>query len=167
MTLLAITLAAPWSFAVVVLGKRIENRTWTDSRLEGGAYVAIHGGKTPPPGHSFKRKAMNADVEWLATTPAWREHVGRRIEMQDYEGIVAVCKIGRVLKPNLEIHIGEQQVWRQMNQYAWELTELEILPEPVKCSGKQGLWPVTGATLEQVREQVKRGRRAELEAGAL
>lgn len=169
MTLLAITLAQPWPWAVAELLKRLENRSWTDPRLVRGMWLALHGGKTPPEGKNRRFLEMTADVRYLIRHSPGRELTPETIDDFDFrdwtqeEGIFAVCQIGRIYEPFEELEFPDalQSDWRAQNsdglndQFAWMLENLSVLKTPVKVPGKQGLWPVTGDVLEQVRAEVR------------
>ena len=167
--LLALTLAQPWPWAVCELGKLLENRSWTDPRLVPGAWLAIHGGKVPPEGENRRFLEMTADVRWLVRNSPGRHLTPETIDDFDFrdwsrdEGIVAVCQVGRIYKPFEELEFPDSFAsgWRARNesgqdaQFAWMLENLSVLKNPVKVPGKQGLWPVTGETLEQVRAEAR------------
>jgi hypothetical protein len=169
MTLLAITLAQPWPWAVAQLGKRLENRSWTDPRLTPGAWLALHGGKTPKQGKNQRFLEMTDAVRWIIGESPGLELAPETIDDFDFrdwtaeEGIFAVCQIGRIYEPfqKLELRYALQIGWRARNaqgeedQYAWMLENVHVLKSAVKVPGKQGLWPVTGDVLEQVRAEVR------------
>jgi hypothetical protein len=156
--LLAITLAQPWPWAVTTLGKKLENRYWTDKRLQPGTFIAIHGGKTPKPGLSQPYQLFEDALHWIKTeSPA---PLSRRDAFVPLEGIVAIARIDTIYKPNEGLaprHI-DQRGWRAKNiygesdQYAF-VFDVIVLPTPVKVSGSQKLWTVQGDVLEQVRAQ--------------
>jgi hypothetical protein len=160
--LLALTVAQPWPWAICELGKRLENRSWTDPRLVPGQWLAIHGGKVPPEGESQRRLEFEDSVLTIVENHSIFGVIP--ITFLEYEGIVAVCQVGRIFKPYEELEglsALKQRGWRARNesgeedQFAWMLENLSVLKSPVKVPGKQGLWPVTGDVLEQVRAEVR------------
>jgi hypothetical protein len=170
-TLLALTLAQPWPWAVLELGKRLENRTWADPYLVPGKWFAIHGGKVPPKGKNKKYLEFDEALRWLVVESPGRDLTPDSINdwtFRDFtaeEGIVAVCMLQTVYKPFHRVHPRyNQNGWRAQNaeglhdQYAWIFSNLTILENPVKVLGAQGLWAVTGAVLEQVRVEARRAR---------
>jgi hypothetical protein len=168
-TLFAITLAQPWPWAVAQLGKRLENRSWTDPRLTPGAWLALHGGKTPKESKNKRFLEMTADVRWLIRNSPGREFTPETIDDFDFrdwtaeEGIFAVCQIEQIYKPFQELEFPDSLAsgWRARNQqgeedqFAWMLENVNVFKSAVKVPGKQGLWPVTGDVLEQVRVEVR------------
>jgi hypothetical protein len=56
----AITLRHPWPWAILAMGKRIENRTWEPKGLRPGDRFAIHGGRVPRPGAARDRVRSEA-----------------------------------------------------------------------------------------------------------
>jgi hypothetical protein len=176
MTLLALTLAQPWPWAVLELGKRLENRTWSDRTAkqvcETGQWLAIHGGKVPPKGKNKKYLEFDQALRWLVLDSPGRDLTPDCIDdwtFRDFtaeEGIVAVCQIETIYKPfeGLAPRHCAQDGWRARgwedlhDQYAWIFHNLIILENPVKVPGAQGLWAVTGDVLEQVRIEARRAR---------
>jgi hypothetical protein len=167
MNLFAITLAQPWPWAVCGLGKRLENRSWTDPRLVREQWLAIHGGKMPPVGKNRRFLEFQDSLDWIETSaPSIARGYGYNtspINFLEIEGIFAVCQIETIYAPfeGLAPRHAGQKDWRARNQagefdqFAWMLENLSVLKTPVKVPGKQGLWPVTGETLEQVRAEVR------------
>lgn len=62
MPLKAITLHRPWPYAILRLGKRIENRGW-ECPLPHGAWLAIHAGKT----YDFTQSKSEVNAMTLTT----------------------------------------------------------------------------------------------------
>lgn len=128
----ALTLKHPWPWAIIKLGKRIENRTWRPV-MEIGAWYAIHGGKIP--------KADDLeDVLWQARELAWEFSNtilrGTAPTLQDalLTGIVALARHGGVVKQS-------DDPWFE-GPFGWVISELIVLPEAIPCRGAQGLWKV-------------------------
>jgi hypothetical protein len=175
MTLLALTLAQPWPWAVLELGKRLENRTWADDTVKrmcnNKSWFAIHGGKVPKAGKNAKKRNLDDDVFWIQNhSPAayqrgFLDTFSDKMGF-DFEGIVAVCQIETIYDPGQQLapRHKAQEGWRARDpdgyhgQYAWMLENLIILENPVKVPGAQGLWAVTGDVLEQVRVEARRAR---------
>lgn len=78
---MSITLHRPWPYAIVNLGKPVENRIWNCS-LEPGSLIAIHAGK------KFDKQA----AEWI------RQSIGSEVPPDGTEhptGIVAIASTVR------------------------------------------------------------------------
>ena len=144
----ALTLIQPWAYAVCHLGKTIENRTWPPPSGIVGQHLAIHAGK--------KFDEDDAD--------AIRNEFGLGVpDVVPVGAIVAVVRVAgaeRVrdeLAENLGLPAQYATRWSS-GPWCWLLADLVVLPHPVECRGKQGLWPVEGCTLDMVREEWRAGR---------
>jgi hypothetical protein len=141
----ALTLKHPWPWAICVLGKRIENRTWRPGRqLPVGEWFAIHGGKWPV--SRSDEENVYEEVYDLAI-----DH-GPDLDFEDiyadarrHSGMVAVCRFGGVVTESTD-------PWFE-GPVGWRLDGLVVLPEPVPCKGAQGLWEIPEDVLSRVREQ--------------
>lgn len=158
---LALTLWPEWTWAVAHFGKDIENRSWAPPARIIGQWLAIHAGA-----HIGGRKGDAACLEGLTDLREMAECVedergGTReggglplyselIPMIATSAIVAVVKVTGAVR-------GDPVGWYcGLPDYGWKLNSLITLPEPVKCKGAQGLWPLPPDALAQVREQVQR-----------
>lgn len=109
---MALTLRDPWASAVVDLGKRIENRTWT-TPFRGE--FAIHAGKS-----------VDVSADALA--------VGERLEQRLPSGcVVAVARLVDVVRDS-------DDEWAQEGLYHWVLDGVRRLAVPVPCVGRQSLF---------------------------
>lgn len=159
-TLRAITIWPEWLFAIIHLGKDIENRgpRW-DQRSLIGQWIALHGGKhiggIPPRSngtfHESTRDAVHdmLDMEKFARgdgeKPARLEFtltIGDILD--DARGVAALAKI--------------DAIWRGGPARGWFVGEPEIglhfervvrLQKPIPCLGQQGLWPVPRELVQQ------------------
>ncbi|MBD1918910.1 MULTISPECIES: hypothetical protein [Cyanophyceae] len=127
--LMAITLHRPWPYAVINLGKPIENRPWP-CPLKPGSFLAIHAGK----------KYDRQGARWI------RETLDLEFPLDGPEhptGIVAIARfVGNVTASDSPWFVGP---------IGWQFADVvEILP--VQCNGQQRLWRVSGDLLLAVRE---------------
>ncbi|WP_244268318.1 ASCH domain-containing protein [Paenibacillus barengoltzii] len=138
-----ITIRQPWATLIAIGDKRLETRSWrTNYRGE----LGIHAGK------QVDRKAC--ETEPIRSLLA--EHGYRTVDQLPMGAIVAVCRLNDCL-PVVQndgrtawLEAGERrleaagQEYRfgdyALGRYAWELTELRRLREPIPALGKQGLW---------------------------
>lgn len=146
----AITLLHPWPFAICYLGKDVENRGWkpTPGQLKPGQRFAIHGAATPV--GKFWRAAEEWRLEILAKhgipggTPL--------LEMvQKCQGIVATVELAWLHSAN-PYHATPacSSPWRDESGWGWCLRGLLVLPDPIPCKGRQGLWNVPPDILERL-----------------
>lgn len=159
----ALSLTQPWASLIAIGAKRIETRSW---RPDWTGPLAIHAtaqqvtlrdlaldfeplflttlGRPPalPP---------SAAVPWIvsATLP--------------YSAIVCVVElVGCVRTQDVERAPGVTFTERERvfgnyarNRWAWITRDVRRLPEPVHCSGAQGLWDLDLTTEGKVRAQMK------------
>lgn len=143
----AITLKHPWPWAVCVLNKRIENRTWEPwpKQLKIGDWLAIHGGKWPTSQNEIG--GIEDEANDLANDFKDRDFA-RNLHLADVKacsGIVAVCKFGGVVTES-------DDPWFE-GPFGWLLNDLVVLRKPVPCKGAQGLWDLPEDVLEAVRSE--------------
>lgn len=152
--MLALTLKHPWVWAVKVLGKRIENRSWHPGpRLPIGTRFAIHGGKVPAKKADVLEIACEAQIlARLYTALAPATLTPRDVILP---GIVAVVRFDGVVKES-------DDPWFQ-GPYGWQFSDVVVLPEAVPCRGAQGLWEIPEDVLEVVRLQYQTAKELTLE----
>ena len=123
--LMAITLHRPWPYAVIKLGKWIENRTWSCS-LPVGSLIAIHAGQ------QWDWKG----AEWINSPPGeprWELPP----EDEHPTGIVAIATYGGM--------VTESDSFWFTGPIGFVLKDAVELPQPVLCRGQQRLWRVSAA----------------------
>jgi hypothetical protein len=126
----AITLRNPWAHLIAHEGKDVENRVWMPSERVDA--LLIHAGKGwddphPPFAGALTASAIVAVARLAHACAAsrWTDRV--------------VCGCGR---------------WAMPGQCHWVLTEVRALPEPVECTGRQGLWRPPAGVLAAVSAQI-------------
>lgn len=153
----AITLTAPWAWAIAHAGKDVENRkTRCPSLL--GERIAIHAGVEPS-------KAI--DWEWQMADFAWMRWRGllQAEPVLTYGAIVAVTTVvgwisadGAVGVPVDSPHIGDNhRKWRSpwfTGPIGWLIHDVRALPAPVPARGKQGIWAVDADAEAAVLAQI-------------
>lgn len=171
MTLRALTLWPEWAWAICHLDKRIENRSWSPTRvgLKAGDWFAIHAGK-----YIGGRRGRPATIGGLAAVgemaanAGWRPHLFGRALMCTRLGaapssedptliptfcpssaVVAVVRLGSY-GPGLAL---DTSGWAVPGSWRWHLNEVCVLPRPVPCGGHQGLWTMPPDVLAAVSAQ--------------
>ncbi len=124
----ALTLHRPWPWAILVAGKRLENRSWYRASIR-GRVIALHAGKAwDPDGALFIDRITD-----LERPPGW-EHPA--------SAIVGACRVGTVWTKCQNVDL-DQRRWF-MGPCAWVLDEVVAFAEPIpNVRGKQGLWHLT------------------------
>lgn len=138
-----ITIRQPWATLIAIGAKRLETRSWrTNYRGE----LGIHAGK-----HMDRKACETEPIRSLLLA-----HGYSSTEQLPVGAIVAVCRLNdclSVLSNNGETAwlgggerrleaVGQEYRFGDFapGRYAWELTELRPLLEPIPALGKQGLW---------------------------
>ena len=157
----AITLWPEWSWAILNLGKDVENRCWPLPPKLIGVALALHAGRNvggQPGARAYERgcAALRQMAARAGHDPGplaeWYTHMRRDLDAQA-GAIVAVVRFGRSVR-NSASH------WAVPHEYHWPIAELFPLPHPVRCRGLQRLWPVPDEVARMIRDQVPNPRGA-------
>jgi len=126
-----LTLWQPWA-SLVGRGKHHETRSWS-TRYRGP--VAIHAGLRKPVVNELPQQASKVIDSILGH--AWPSEVPLGV-------ILAVARLTDCTRADkLKTNPVDQLLGDYSNgRWAWELSEIFILPEPVPFRGSQGLWNV-------------------------
>ena len=129
----ALTLWQPWASLIVLRHKRFETRSW---KMDGliGERIAIHAAKRSSedltPGLSYELAKFAIDP--------FRLPFGAVVGA----GVVTAFYRTEVIAPNLprpELVFGDYSPGR----WAWQIEDVEALPEPEPARGRQGIWEWT------------------------
>lgn len=148
----ALTLHAPWAWAICYLGKDIENRSWQPPATIIGERIAIHAGG-PAQWDAMYRKFRWAPVFVCANRAPLLDGAQDKVRATFKSGdvaykaerdrfcssIVATAVISKVLPPQ-DIDAG----WYIAGNYGWKLTDVQVLSQPVPIArGMLGFWNLT------------------------
>lgn len=165
-TLYALTVWPEWAHAIAYLGKPCENRTWEPGAdtVQPGDWLAIHagahiggrpGGVAEREGHeALRRTAEGAGFQSLIQGDGQVLFVDEQRKAL-YSPDLLVRKSIVALVRFRGVDQGGDGPWDHVDALQWRWTDLVVLPRPVACAGHQGLWPVFGAPLAEVREQLR------------
>lgn len=147
--MLALTLRHPWPFAILRLGKDVENRFWqpTPTQLPVGDWFAIHGGVKPASDAKLRATVGQAH----ALIQRFQPELDRKILSWNeviLTGLVAIARFDGSVADH-------PSPWfeRIDGNFAWTWSELFVLPEPIPCPGAQGLWKVPEEHVAAIRGQ--------------
>lgn len=149
----AITIWPEWVFAMMHLGKRVENRSWP-TRKHLGDTICIHAGKSigGVEGHRAARRGIRALLRVAEDAGHTRAQLDQdwdlgawiRPGLLDYRNhpdmprsaIVGIARIAnvRAAVPGAPWETGP---------YCWELEEVHRFAEPIPAPGKQGIWTLS------------------------
>lgn len=164
----AITLWPEWAWAICNLGKDVENRTWKPPRTLGiGDRFCIHAGQSIGGENTTNRDRIRNSMEnmiEISSKSNWQgSSDGHSISMKNNEKqisirkkinninkgfIVAVVTLEDILVPGYADP--SKNLWWAGGVYGWKLSGVKVLPLPVRCMGKQGLWDVETNVITKV-----------------
>lgn len=148
----ALTLTQPWATLVALGAKTIETRDWVAPDYMAGARLAIHAGK------NLKPVDGEAGLSKLCVQPPFKEALfGEGTPYRDSRDlprgavlcIVTVAACVRTEDIDFEKRL---PTWAEPapdehafgnygpGRWAWKLTEVEVLAEPIPARGMQKLW---------------------------
>lgn len=155
----ALSIWPEWAFAITHLAKRVENRGWRPPSKVIGCTIAIHagrqfGGKAARPQamrslKALKKMAMRngwteagfADVLEQARAESPSESLIPAIHTG---AIVGTAKIAQVREP-----IDERERWA-LGPLCWVLEDVRRLQAPIPCRGRQGVWNLPDAVMNEL-----------------
>lgn len=148
-----LTLWRPWLWAILHApsnAKRIENRPWKPWASIIGKHIALHGGK------KFDSEAAEHLCSMYGLHPDGNVPLGWKDE-----GIVGVARVEGFFDSERGVANWRppQTVWWS-GPYAWHLTDVVALAEPIACKGAQGLWPLGDDLERQVLRAAAHSRAA-------
>lgn len=148
----ALTLLQPWASLVATGAKTIETRSW-DTSYRGP--LAIHASKGLP---LVWKPFTGLFVEALGDACGVNEFGVLNLRALPVGVILATCTLADVIatdvsdgtgKVSEHVHHDHDQIVREMafgdfgaGRYAWLLTDVRLLPEPVPARGRLRLWNI-------------------------
>lgn len=145
--MLVISLWQPWCWSMSEGIKLIENRVWKPPASLLDQQFALHASK----------KWHEPDLVKLTQLLYDDEPRPPSKDTAVFGAVVSVCRLKAVVTS-----IEEAECFGGLNQgrfflgpYGWVVEEMQKLPEPVPCLGRQGLRPLLGDVLTEVQRQVE------------
>ncbi|WP_339189755.1 ASCH domain-containing protein [Paenibacillus sp. FSL P2-0121] len=135
----SITIIQPWATLIALREKRFETRSWaTKHRGE----LAIHAGKkidkdaceVPEIKAALARHGYTANILPTGAVVATATMVFPH-EVEEDKDCIAVLSNDEIVQGD-EIWFGDFSKGR----FAWELANVQRLPDPILAKGQQGLW---------------------------
>ncbi|MFD1772998.1 ASCH domain-containing protein [Paenibacillus rhizophilus] len=137
-----ITIWQPWATLIALGEKKFETRSWATKHRDS---IAIHAGK----------KVDKAICQKEPFRSVLAKH-GYTVNNLPTGSVVAVCRLADCLQviegcggevklesPSQSIAIGDKENAFGLfdaGRFAWELTDVRLLPKPIPAKGMQGLW---------------------------
>lgn len=136
-----LTLWQPWAFAVLHLGKRVENRPWKPWPSMIGRWFALHAAARNKPSEETWVLERIAVVSGKPAPGPGALVRGAVLGFARVSGFVEASDDPWFLGPEFE---GKKN-------YGWVLSDVVAIPQPVRCKGYYGFWPVPEDALPAVR----------------
>lgn len=148
-----LSLTQPWATLVAIGAKRIETRSWwTEYR----GPLVIHAAKAfPRVARAFADTSrfiipLRTEIEALYGQASWP--LGAIVAMAELDEIVPMAYLTDISAQ--ERAFGDYSPGR----FAWRLTDVRPLREPILATGALGVWTVSSAIAEQVKQSTLAGR---------
>lgn len=160
----ALTVTQPFASLIAGGQKRIETRSWRPSRALIGQRLAIHAGKGLSPLREFGVPGTDRGLQILCDLDRYRDPLvdaGWGTQARGMMGrpfieagrlprgaVVAICTLAQVVWIDAEFEADLARTSPRERalggyapgRFAWELVDVVALPEPVVCTGGQGVW---------------------------
>lgn len=144
--MLALSLWRPWPWAFAHVGKPVENRRWPMPRYLAGQELAMHAAlRFDEP--ALLKMREGAFGEAAQAVPA----------TQHPTGVVGVFTfVDCVPLGDIDIDDPLAVTW-SFGPWCWRVKpgSVRMLPVPIACPGRQGLWQLPRAVEEDVRRQLE------------
>lgn len=133
----ALSLTQPWASLVAMGAKQVETRSWSTT-FRGG--LVIHAAKGFPPW-----------AKDLCATAPFSQFVPDASALP-LGAIVAVCYVASVEQTELTVVDEQERAFGDYapGRWAWRLSRIRALPEPIPCRGALGLWTVPDDVAERL-----------------
>lgn len=141
----ALTIQQPWASLVATGVKKYETRCWSPPEKMLGEQIVIHAGS------GFEKTAPHL----VPLIPGLSNE--NLFELMPIGAIIAVVRIAFVWQATEAIISHEERALGNYTagNYAWRLTDLQKLPEPIPFKGQQGLWDVPRETINKIQEMIE------------
>lgn len=132
-----LTIRQPWAYAILHLGKDVENRSW---RTHYRGPLLIHAAARPA------RNRREILSEYMGRPPSERSL--RDLPIGSIVGVVDLVDCIRNSKSK----------WADPGQWHWVLKRARSM-EPVECTGRLGLWSPPTGVMKKLPKWISEGKR--------
>lgn len=141
----AITLIQPYATLIALGYKQYETRGW-QTALRGP--LAIHAGLGTP---TWARQVAEADP----IISAILARHGLTFDTLPRGRVLAVAQVGDMMRTEAFDNLGRTELAcgdYTPGRWAWELYQVQVLAEPVACSGAQSIWQVPADIAQRIEQ---------------
>jgi hypothetical protein len=143
----ALTIHEPWATLLVKGKKQFETREWQRNYR---GLLAIHSGKQSVDIEDYPLGLSEILDDSKITQDNLNNNKGKIIAIATLKEIHLMTDKFINEQSELERMIG---YW-EPGHYAWELTDIQLLSEPISARGMPGLWDVPDEIQQQISQQV-------------
>ena len=143
----ALTIHEPWASLLVAGKKRYETRDWQRNYR---GLLAIHSGKQSVDPFDYPLGLDEILDELEITQTNLNNNKGKIIAIAKLKAIIPMTNQFIKQQSDLERLTG---FW-QPGRYAWEITDIKSLSEPIAARGLPGLWTVPDEIYVQIQQQL-------------
>lgn len=145
----ALSLSNPWPWLMAhpdpEVRKNLENRSWPPSIDMIDQRIALHAAK------SWDDAAVDLFIQWGLPLLERRDYVS--------SALVATVVIDRVVTETRTLTELQRRYFFEVRpdgkqNYGWLLRDVFVLPKPIGCAGRQGLWTLPDELESQVLSQL-------------
>lgn len=173
----ALTIWPEWMWAIANLGKDVENRGYLPPKTIRGQRIALHAGKKVGGKYSLnsgraviyydmmacmarrasilciwnpRGKDKCGSISFRGGDRKWKKMVFREMPVGMVVATAVISMNSGIFIPGKEA----MSPWAAEGQYQWVLEAVNVLKNPVACSGKQGIWNLPEDVEKKVVEQI-------------
>lgn len=144
----ALSIHVEWLWAILHLGKAIENRSWPPPAKFVGDLIALHGTQRTPDAAGLEAMIAAARAAGWEVLPhpvydagwVFQRGGGERPEILEFGDLAGLRGRVAALVRLAGCTVGQQGPWREPGAFHWELADLRPIPGPILCKGAQRLW---------------------------
>jgi hypothetical protein len=125
----ALSIKQPWLYAIMELGKRVENRGWPPPEYIIGKRIALHASK------SIDKDGARAIALIAGYSMPHDLPLGCFLATAKVAGVITEEEIDSCVVS------GNVDRWF-FGPYGWLLDDIRKLEKPIPCAGKLGLWNI-------------------------
>jgi lambda repressor-like predicted transcriptional regulator len=152
----AISIRQPWAYAILNLGKNVENRTWLPPQRVIGKRIAIHVSKTLPKRYldeSLKELTQDERQE-KKILDAISDTLGKIVAVATLSGAFIVQADGTIPTSRGIVSLNHTGSRYASGPACWCLDNVVALKTPIKAVGHLGLFTLTHSEEEILLQQV-------------
>lgn len=137
--LFALSIQQPWAYAILALGKSVENRTWACPAWALGQRIIVHAGKAYDSEAEAFIKSIHPEIDFLSLQFEGAFPLGVLV------GEITITSSWQFSQPQIPLYepVGDETVeicpWA-FGPYCWDIEDTAIYDQPIPCTGQLGFF---------------------------